>query len=107
MSFGFSVSDFVLLVQLAHKTFRNCKNAGPEYLEISREIRSLHSVLRNLRDEAQKQDSNVFGQDSALNGELLRTANGCKDILDTLDGVLGKYNGLESGGEAGIAHKTW
>jgi hypothetical protein len=107
MSFGFSVSDFVLLVQLAHKSFRNCKNAGPEYREISREIRSLHSVLRNLRDKAQKQDSNVFEQDSALNGELLQTANGCKDILDTLDGVLGKYNGLQSGGEAGIGPKTW
>jgi len=107
MSFGFSVSDFVLLVQLAHKTFRNCKNAGPEYIEISREIRSLHSVLRTLRHEAQKPDSNIFRQDSKLNDELLRTAIGCKDILNNLDGVLGKYESLKPDGEAGVGRKTW
>ncbi|KAH9220302.1 hypothetical protein DL95DRAFT_329468, partial [Leptodontidium sp. 2 PMI_412] len=65
MSFGFSASDSVLLVQLAHRTFRNCLKAGDEYAEIACEVRCLYSVLRTLRTEAQNPESKIFKQDPA------------------------------------------
>jgi hypothetical protein len=107
MSFGFSPSDFVLLVQLAHKTFRNCQIAGPEYVEISREVRSLHSVLRTLRTEAQRPDSIIFKQGSAPKTELLEAVNGCKDVLDKLDSALAKYERLDIGSNARPERKIW
>jgi hypothetical protein len=53
MSFGFSAGDFILLAQISHKTFRNCQAAGDECLQMAREVRCLHSVLRTLRAESQ------------------------------------------------------
>jgi len=107
MSFGYSVGDFVLLVQVAHRTVRNCQKAGEEYKEIACEMRSLHSVLRTLRSEAQKFDSNVFRQDQAFTRELIETTDGCKNVLDALGLVLAKYEGLKVDSEAGTGKKLW
>jgi hypothetical protein len=108
MSFGFSVGDIVLLVQDAHKTFRRCQKAGEEYNEISCEVHSLHSVLRTLRSEAQRPDSKVFKQDPSSTKELIATADGCKNVLATLDTILAKYEGLKVlEGEAGAGKKLW
>lgn len=108
MSFGCSVGDIILLVQLAHRTFRRCQKAGEEYNEIACEVHSLHSVLRTLRSEAQRSDSKVFKQDPSSTKELIATADGCKNILATLDTILAKYEGLKAlEGEAGAGKKLW
>lgn len=108
MSFGFSVGDIILLVQLAHRTFRRCQNAGEEYNEIACEVHSLHSVLRTLRSEAQRLDSKVFKQDPSSTKELIATTDGCKNVLATLDTILAKYEGLKVlEGEAGAGKKLW
>jgi predicted small secreted protein len=107
MSFGYSVGDFILLVQLAHRTFRNCQKAGEEYNEIACEVHNLHSVLRTLRSEAQRPDSKVFKQDASSMKQLIATAEGCKNVLTTLDIILAKYEGLKVEGEAGARKKLW
>lgn len=105
MSFGISVGDFVLLVQLAHKAFRNCQQAGDEYLEIASEVRCLHSVLRLLRAEAQRPESKIFRQDPAATAQLIETADGCRNVLASLDAVLAKYDGLKLDGTAGVSKR--
>jgi hypothetical protein len=107
MSFGYSVGDFILLVQLAHRTFRNCQKAGEEYNEIACEVHNLHSVLRTLQSEAQRPDSKVFKQDASSMKQLIATAEGCKNVLTTLDIILAKYEGLKLEGEAGARKKLW
>ena len=49
MSFGTSVGDIILLIQLAHKNYRNCKEAGGEYIEIAREMQTNDRTLREWR----------------------------------------------------------
>ena len=108
MSFGFSVGDCVLLIQLAKTAYKNCVEAGVEYNEIAREIRSLHSVLRPLRDEAQRFDSPLFRQDQYSAAELLNAIDGCKHILDDLQILLAKYEGLAINGETvSVTKKLW
>jgi transcriptional regulator with GAF, ATPase, and Fis domain len=108
MSFGFSVGDIILLVQLAHRTFRRCQKAGEEYNEIACEVHSFHSVLRTLRSEAQRPGSKVFKQDPSSTKELIATADRCKNVLATLDTILAKYEGLKVlEGEAGAGKKLW
>lgn len=104
MSFGFSVGDFVLLVQLAHRTFRNCQQAGAEYLEIASEVRCLHSVLRILRAEAQNPESKIFRQDATATAQLVEVVDGCKVVLGSLDVLLSKYEGLKDN-QAGVGQK--
>jgi hypothetical protein len=107
MSFGYSVGDFILLVQLANKTFRNCQKAGEEYAEISCEVRCLHSVLKTLRAEAQRDDSKIFKQDPASTAQLVATTEGCKNVLDNIDYILAKYEGLRTDISAGAGKKLW
>lgn len=35
------------------------------------------------------------------------TADGCKNVLNTLNVILVKYEGLKANGEAGVAKKLW
>ncbi|KAN0108718.1 hypothetical protein V8E51_008460 [Hyaloscypha variabilis] len=108
MSFGFSIGDIILLVQLAHRTFRRCQKAGEEYNEIACEVHSLHSVLRTLRSEAQRPDSKIFKQDPLSTKELIATADGCKNVLATLDTILAKYEGLKVlEREVGAGKRLW
>lgn len=107
MSFGFSVGDFILLTQVAHKTFRNCQEAGDEYVEIANAVRCLHSVLRTLRAEVQRPESKIFKQDPASTAQLLETAEGCKNVLDSLDYILAKYEGLKVNSQAGVGKMIW
>lgn len=111
MSFGYSVGDFVAIVQLAHKTYRNCQKAGPEYVEIARETRSLHSVLKILRTESKSSESVIFKRGARSAAELLSTIRGCHTVLNDIDGTLAKYEGLDPGsgvgGAAGAGKKLW
>jgi hypothetical protein len=105
MSFGFSVGDFVAVIQLAKTTYKNCVEAGAEYNEIARQIRSLHSVLKPLRDEAEKPDSGLFRQDQGSAAKLKTAIDGCQHILEDLQILLAKYEGLSTDGEAVSAPK--
>ncbi|KAK0107419.1 hypothetical protein ONS96_003237 [Cadophora gregata f. sp. sojae] len=108
MSFGTSVGDIILLIQLAHKNYRNCKEAGGEYIEIAREVRSLHSVLRTVRDEALREDSLIFKAGPEQTRELTEIADGCKGVLESIDAMLTKYKGLAPESvEVGKVAKFW
>jgi len=91
----------------AHKTFRNCQNAGLEYIEVSRVVRNLHIVLRALPTEPQKTESNVFKQDTSTKDELLATANSCKYVFGKLGFILAKYESPGVNRKAGSATKIW
>ena len=105
--FGLSPGDFVLLVQLARRTFRNCQQAGDEYAEIASEVRCLYSVLRSVRTLAKRPDSNILRQGSATTPQLISCANGCKNVLDDLDGLLAKYTALSGEGHPSVRKKIW
>ncbi|MCJ1246844.1 hypothetical protein MMC30_004053 [Trapelia coarctata] len=106
MSFGFSISDFIQLAQFAKAIYRDCRNAGPEYVEVTREVRSLHSVLRTLEDEAQQEESIIFKQDRNITAELITTTDGCKHVLRDIDDILSSHEGLNPNGGASSAGKT-
>ncbi|KAL8754823.1 MAG: hypothetical protein Q9199_004066 [Rusavskia elegans] len=93
MSFGWSVSDIALLVQLAYKTSQGARAACGHYDELTQETSSLHVVLNRLEAEAAK-PGNPINKDRSHGKELGVIANGCKDVLTQLDKVLVKYNAL-------------
>ncbi|KAL2065181.1 hypothetical protein VTL71DRAFT_4322 [Oculimacula yallundae] len=107
MSFGVSVGDFVLLYQITHRTFRNCQKAGEEYIEIAFEVRCLYSVLRTLREVAQTPESMIFKEHPSSTKQLLATADGCMKVLDSLNSMLGKYEGLNVDGQTNVGKKLW
>lgn len=105
MSFGFSPSDIVLTAQLAWKTVQNSRKACGEYDELTREILSLHVVLQRLEQEAAKPDSPVNKRGDTCREELRTITSGCQKVLNQLDRVLEKYNGLSDTERSG--RKLW
>lgn len=94
MSFGFSISDFVSLTQLAWHTVQNARHACGAHDELYREVNSLYIVLQRLRHEADKSESLINLQDDSRQEELDGLLRGCTKVLKTLAQILEKYNGL-------------
>ena len=94
MSFGFSPSDVVLLVQLAWRTVRNSRKACGEYAELTRETTSLHVNLQRLERETAKLESPINRPSDICRQDLAPIVDGCRKALDVLDRILEKYNAL-------------
>lgn len=95
MSLGFSASDLVFCIQLAHRLWRACRDAPAEFQAVSTEAASLHLVLNEAREtannlsESQKED-------------LGRLMNGCKSVLQELEELLQRYKSLGT-----QSRRTW
>ncbi|KAK0510240.1 hypothetical protein JMJ35_007634 [Cladonia borealis] len=94
MSFGFSPSDVVVLVQLARATVRNSRKACGEYAELTRETTSLHVNLQRLERETARPESPINRPSDTCRQDLAPIVDGCRKALDVLDRILEKYNAL-------------
>jgi hypothetical protein len=94
MSFGFGVTDFLTVIQLAQKTFQNAKRACGAHDELTRELMSLHTVLGRLDEEA-RNPASLLQQGSGHQKEELNTiVLACEKVLKVLGSILEKYNAL-------------
>ena len=105
MSFGYSVGDAVLLTQLAWKTVQNARKACGEHDELTREVLSLHVVLRRLKQEVEKPGCLINKSHETYEEELEVMTDGCEKVLNVLDQVLTKYNALSEQERSG--RKLW
>ena len=105
MSFGYSTSDAVILVQLAWNTVQNSRKAVGEHDELTREASSLHMVLRRLEKELANPWSPINRPGDTCREELESVVAGCSNVLCTLDSILKKHNSLNSKERSG--KKVW
>lgn len=106
MSFGASPSDIIIIVTFTRRLYKHCKNAGGEYLEISREVRGLHTVLKHLKFEVEDPESLLNRDHSLYARDLAPVIGDCDYTLRQLDELLQKYGRLgEPGG--GKARELW
>lgn len=107
MSFGYAVGDVIAVTQLAWNTVQNARKACGEHDELSREVLSLHVVLRRLEQEVEKPENPINDVESGdTHREELRVIfDGCKKVLNILDQVLTKYNALSERERSG--RKLW
>lgn len=94
MSFGASPSDIIIVVTFARRLYKQCRNAGGEYLEISREVRGLHTVLRHLKYEVEDPESILNRERNRYGRELAPIIGDCDYTLKQLDELLQKYGRL-------------
>ena len=91
MSFGFSVSDITAISRLAFKVYTKYKDAPGDYRNISDEVKALHIIIDNAAEYFKiptlSDNKRQEGQ------EVLRS---CQNLLEDLDSLVGKYNGLAS-----------
>lgn len=94
MSFGFSVSDAILLVDRAWDTVQNARKAVGEHDELTHEVTSLISVLERLEQDFANPASLINKPEHACSPQFQPIVNGCKNVLETLNLYLKKYNRL-------------
>jgi len=90
MSFGFSVGDFLTIIQLAQRVIKSCEAAPKTFQDITGEVRRLHIVLKKTQEVIAASSQNV-GPD------LQRLAAGCQEVLVDVETLLEKFEGLRSG----------
>ena len=93
MSFGFSISDIISLVQLTTQAYRSWKNACGEYSEITGELNSLTIVLRRIQAEAELSGSLLNRKDED-HSDLVRITRNCRPVVVKLRDIVEKYEGL-------------
>ncbi|KUJ15015.1 uncharacterized protein LY89DRAFT_720429 [Mollisia scopiformis] len=94
MSFGFSIGDFLALTQLASNVVSGARRACGAHNELTREVNSLHIVLRQLSREVSKPKSILNSENAERKAELATLVEHCHKVLKVLDDILKKYNGL-------------
>lgn len=94
MSFGFSISDIVGLIQITTKTIEGTKKACGEYNDLTREVLSLHDVLEQLRLDLSDPLSLLHHANKSRKLELRNHVSGCEKQLIVMDAILEKYNNL-------------
>ena len=107
MSFGYAIGDVITVAQLAWNTVQNARRACGEHDELTREVLSLHVVLRRLEQEVEKPENpiNDFNSGGTHREELRVIFDGCKRVLNILDQILTKYNALSEQERSG--RKLW
>ena len=91
MSLGYGVGDIMAISGLAFKVYTACKDAPGDYRNISDEVKSLHIIINRA---AQHFESTTLSSSSRQEGqEILK---GCRNVLEDLDCLIGKYNSLAS-----------
>jgi hypothetical protein len=92
---------------LARTLYRQCKNAGGDYVSLSHEVRDLRTVLKHLEFEVQDEDSilnNREGKNYAK--ELGGMVHGCEDTLRKLEALLDRLEKRRnSGATSGAARR--
>ncbi|TVY94113.1 hypothetical protein LAWI1_G001232 [Lachnellula willkommii] len=91
MSFGVSIGDGILLMQLAWNTLQGARQACGEYDELTQEVASLHKVLQRVQREMAKARPSF---DAEHRKELYGHLEGCAGVLRVLNRILEKYNSL-------------
>lgn len=90
MSFGFSISDLITLIQLTTQTYRNWKDACGEFAEITGQLDSLAIILRRI--EAETKVPLARGtSDSVDVAQILKNLN---SVVAQLKNVVKKHKSL-------------
>ena len=94
MSFGYSVSDAILLSRLAWKTVQNTRKACGEHDKLTQEVLGQYIVLRRLEQEISKPESPLNRPGDTYKEEIEIYCRVCSKVLRVLDIILEKYNRL-------------
>ncbi|ERF73167.1 hypothetical protein EPUS_03008 [Endocarpon pusillum Z07020] len=102
MSFGFSVSDFLLLLKMTKGVYNACKDGPKEYQEISREAMSFYTVLESLKNDVNEADSLLNRRGSGRCHELRQVISHCEEAFRELQALVDKHSRLDAEGHRRI-----
>ena len=94
MSFGFAVGDILAVSNFAWTLYRSCKGASEEFQEISREVITLHTGIKELEEDACNPDSLLNRVGKSRKSELETLLQSCMTVLRQLQRLVTRYQNL-------------
>ncbi|KAL2004633.1 hypothetical protein VTN00DRAFT_3369 [Thermoascus crustaceus] len=91
MSFGFSVGDFVTVIELANKIRKEFVEAPAQFKDISDEVRNLSFVVQDVEIDL---SSKELGSQQKI--ELQEIAENCRNVLTDIEKTIDRYSELKS-----------
>jgi hypothetical protein len=89
MNFEYSASDFLTIGQLAWTVYKTFRDTPESFNNISIEVLSLHTVLKEIEEIPSRQSLSESNKAS-----LATITNGCRNILQDLQTLVWKYESL-------------
>ena len=103
MSFGFSPSDVIALINLTAKTYQGWRDACGDYADVTGTLHSLQIILRRVDAHFKtRQEANIASGPSAAErlaseqADLERVVGACNGAVKELDTVVRKYKSLST-----------
>lgn len=103
MSFGFSPTDILTLVQLTTRTYNGWKTACGKYASITCDLAELQILLTRMEEEAKTPNSLLSRDTNDFRGWRTLYKN-CHSLVTELESVINKHKSL---GLSGSRQKNW
>jgi len=100
MSFGFSISDFVTLFELATRVRKRFIDAPDQFKAISDDVRGLSIAVQDAEIQS-------IQLSDAQRERLVEAAKACNDLLRELEKTLDKYSEIGNVGKSGVGKRLW
>lgn len=97
MIFGVGAGDIILCASLAHRVWKESRDAPNDFQNVSTEVASFKLVLDEVRHSIAEREIGHSKQ-----AELAELVAGCSQVLVDLQELLGKYKSL-----ATQSKRTW
>ncbi|KAF8536509.1 hypothetical protein BDD12DRAFT_890057 [Trichophaea hybrida] len=95
MSVESGVASIIAISRLAWAIYRSCKDVPKDFRDISDDASRMHTILK----ETDELMSDCYAQEPLVPEKVARLqhlANGCRDVLNELEELLGKFGNLGS-----------
>ncbi|KAJ5347715.1 uncharacterized protein N7506_000968 [Penicillium brevicompactum] len=99
MSFGFSIGDFITVIEKTNQLRKDFIGAPPQFKAISDELRNLEIVIRDL--EVDQHNTHLNAKQKQ---ELQDIASSCRTLFNEIDTLLSRYCEIDA---ARPIKRTW
>jgi archaellum component FlaF (FlaF/FlaG flagellin family) len=109
MSFGYSVGDFLAILQLAKHIVDACRDGPSEFRELNREIQSFEIVIQRISTDAKNPQSRLNRKGTARKKDFDQIVENCKITMEEIRKFVDKHSAIDrsDGGAAGAVRRVW
>ncbi len=90
MSFGCGIGDIIQLTTITWRLYKSCKEASKDFVDLSKDIASLHVVLSEIHDFLSEDP----GIDTSRRNRLSVLCDACQGVLTDIEALYIKYDRL-------------
>ena len=109
MSFGFSVGDFLAVLQICKTVYSALQDGPEEYKELQGEMKSLRYAIQSLSDDAKDPNSLLNRKGSGRKAELMDVIANCERTMREMRDLVEGHSSLseEGGKQGGRVRRVW